>query len=72
MSETLICSRCQHGFIVKDGAGKTSCPKCGRSDAVEETEATELMNEIGRQWLGVFALLFVVGLLYAVFELVKG
>jgi hypothetical protein len=44
------------------------CPKCGRTEAVEPADDSALQSDIWRQWLVVFALLFIAGIAYVLFE----
>ena len=56
-------------FNVPEEAGDDPrCPKCSRTEAVEPADDSALKADSWRQWLVVFALLFIAGIAYVVFE----
>ncbi len=70
MFPTHRCGRCQHEFAAQ--GDNLSCPSCGRADAVEPAEGSDLMRDIRRQWLAVVVLLVAISVGYVIFELTKG
>jgi len=68
MGERYFCADCEHDFIPTEGGDDPRCPKCARTEAVEPADVSPLQSDIWRQWLFVFALLFVAGIAYVLFE----
>jgi tRNA(Ile2) C34 agmatinyltransferase TiaS len=68
MSASYVCADCDQEFVPKAGGDDLRCPKCGRTEAVEPADDSALQSDIWRQWLVVFALLFIAGIAYLVFE----
>ncbi|MGB5681441.1 MAG: hypothetical protein WBM47_06290 [Polyangiales bacterium] len=68
MSASYICADCDYEFTPEDAGDDPRCPKCTRTEAVEPADASALQSDIWRQWLFVFALLFIAGILYMVYE----
>lgn len=58
------CADCDYELSVDPSEGDPRCPKCGRTEAVEPADDSALQSDIWRQWLVVFALLFIAGLVY--------
>ena len=63
-----ICSDCDHEFVTYDADDDPRCPNCSRTEAVEPADDSALQSDIWRQWLVVFALLFIAGIAYVFFE----
>ena len=61
------CADCDEGFTPEAAGDDPRCPRCGRTEAVEPADTSALQSDIWRQWLVVFALLFVAGILYLVY-----
>jgi len=68
VSASYVCSDCDHEFVIRNEADDPRCPKCSRTEAVEPGDDSALQSDIWRQWLLVFALLFVAGIAYVFFE----
>ena len=68
MSANYICADCDHEFVPEEAGDDPRCPKCSRTEAVEPADDSALQSDIWRQWLVVFALLFIAGIAYMVFE----
>lgn len=68
MSTHYVCADCDYEFTPADAGHDPRCPNCTRTEAVEPADASALQSDIWRQWLVVFALLFIAGILYMVFE----
>jgi len=68
VSASYICSDCDHEFVTHDSADDPRCPTCSRTEAVEPADDSALQSDIWRQWLVVFALLFIAGIAYVFFE----
>jgi rubredoxin len=64
MSTRYVCADCDLEFSLEGANGDPRCPKCGRTEAVEPADTSALQSDIWRQWLVVFALLFIAGLAY--------
>jgi hypothetical protein len=63
-----VCADCDHEFTLEDGESDPRCPMCSRTEAVEPADTSALQSDIWRQWLVVFALLFIAGIAYMVYE----
>jgi hypothetical protein len=63
-----VCADCDHEFTPEDEGDDPRCPECKRTEAVEPADASALQSDIWRQWLVVFALLFIAGIFYLVYE----
>jgi hypothetical protein len=63
-----FCADCEHEFVPAEGGDDPRCPRCTRTEAVEPTSGSALQSDIWRQWLVVFALLFIAGVAYLVVE----
>jgi len=68
VSASYICADCEHEFVPDEAGDDPRCPKCSRTEAVEPADDSALQSDIWRQWLVVFALLFIAGIAYVVFE----
>ncbi|MGB5219841.1 MAG: hypothetical protein WBN60_02345 [Polyangiales bacterium] len=68
VSASYICADCDYEFTPEDAGDDPRCPKCTRTEAVEPADASALQSDIWRQWLFVFALLFIAGILYMAYE----
>ena len=68
MSERYRCADCNLEFNPKYAGNDPRCPSCSRTEATEPAEGSALQSDIWRQWLVVFALLFVAGIAYLVLE----
>jgi predicted RNA-binding Zn-ribbon protein involved in translation (DUF1610 family) len=68
MAASYICADCNHEFSLEEAGDDPRCPKCGRTEAVEPADTSALQSDIWRQWLVVFALLFIAGIAYVIFE----
>ena len=55
---------CDYEFSLVGSDHDPRCPKCGRTEAVEPADSSALQSDIWRQWLVVFAILFIAGLAY--------
>lgn len=67
MPTRYICADCDHEFVLADTGDDPRCPKCSRTEAVEPADTSALQSDIWRQWLVVFALLFIAGMVYLVY-----
>ncbi|MBW2224986.1 MAG: hypothetical protein JRF54_12370 [Deltaproteobacteria bacterium] len=63
MSANYVCADCDYQFALSEAGDDPRCPKC-----MEPADDSALQSDIWRQWLFVFALLFVAGIAYVVFE----
>ncbi len=63
-----VCADCDREFVPAGSGDDPRCPTCGRTEAVQPAEGSALQSDIWRQWLVVFALLFIAGVAYVVFE----
>ena len=63
-----VCADCQREFVPAEAGDDPRCPTCGRTEAVAPAEGSALQSDIWRQWLVVFALLFIAGVVYVVLE----
>jgi hypothetical protein len=68
MSVSYFCADCDHEFVPEKAGDDPRCPTCSRTEAVEPADDSALQSDIWRQWLFVFALLFIAGIAYVVFE----
>ena len=68
MGATYVCADCDHEFTPAKEGDDPRCPKCSRTEAVEPSDTSALQSDIWRQWLVVFALLFLAGVAYLVYE----
>ena len=68
MTTSYVCADCDLEFASEDTDDDPRCPQCTRTEAVGPADATALQSDIWRQWLVVFALLFVAGIAYLVYE----
>jgi predicted RNA-binding Zn-ribbon protein involved in translation (DUF1610 family) len=68
MGASYICADCDLEFVAEEEGDDPRCPKCGRTEAVEPSDTSTLQSDIWRQWLVVFALLFIAGIAYVLFE----
>lgn len=68
MSTLYNCADCEHQFSVYEASDDSRCPRCGRTEAVEPADDSPLQSDIWRQWLIVFAVLFIAGIAYLVYE----
>jgi ribosomal protein S27E len=68
MPASYICADCDHEFVPEEAGSDPRCPKCMRTEAVEPAGGSTLQSDIWRQWLFVFALLFIAGIAYVIFE----
>lgn len=68
MSTRYVCADCDLEFSLDDAGGDPRCPRCGRTEAVEPADTSALQSDIWRQWLVVFALLFIAGVAYLFFR----
>ena len=68
VSTRYFCADCDHEFVPEEAGDDARCPKCSRTEAVEPADHSALQSDIWRQWLVVFALLFIAGIAYMVFE----
>jgi hypothetical protein len=68
MTATYICADCNREFVLETAGDDPRCPQCSRTEAVEPADGSALQSDIWRQWLAVFALLFIAGVVYVVFE----
>lgn len=62
------CADCDEAFAPEESGDDPRCPRCGRTEAVEPADTSALQSDIWRQWLVVFALLFIAGLVYLMYE----
>ena len=62
------CADCEHDFTLQNQGDDPRCPVCSRTEAVEPADSSALQSDIWRQWLVVFALLFIAGIAYVVYE----
>lgn len=63
-----VCADCDYEFSLDSSEDDPRCPKCGRTEAVEPADASALQSDIWRQWLVVFAILFIAGLAYVFYR----
>mgnify|MGYP001811887229 FL=1 len=68
MAETYRCADCDLEFVPEDAGDDPRCPSCIRTEAVEPADTSALQSDIWRQWLVVFAVLFIAGIAYVIFE----
>jgi hypothetical protein len=68
MGETYRCADCDLEFVPEDAGDDPRCPSCTRTEAVEPADTSALQSDIWRQWLVVFALLFIAGIAYVILE----
>jgi hypothetical protein len=68
MSASYVCADCDHQFVVSEPGNDPRCPKCARTEAVEPADDSALQSDIWRQWLFVFAILFIAGIAYVVVQ----
>jgi hypothetical protein len=67
MPATYICADCDRQFVPEEAGNDPRCPTCSRTEAVEPADDSALQSDIWRQWLFVFALLFIAGIAYVIF-----
>lgn len=65
---TYSCADCDLEFTLQSPDDDPRCPHCTRTEAVEPADTSALQSDIWRQWLVVFALLFIAGIAYVVYE----
>lgn len=63
-----VCADCTREFTTEDPSDDPRCPQCSRTEAVEPADTASLQSDIWRQWLVVFAILFIAGVAYMVYE----
>jgi hypothetical protein len=63
-----VCADCDLEFTPEAAGDDPRCPECQRTEAVEPADTSALQSDIWRQWLVVFALLFIAGVFYMVYE----
>jgi len=68
MSTSYLCAACDLEFALEGANDDPRCPQCHRTEAVEPARGSALQSDIWRQWLIVFALLFIAGIAYLWFE----
>ena len=68
MSDRYRCADCDLEFVPKYEGNDPRCPSCTRTEAMAPADGSALQSDIWRQWLLVFALLFIAGIAYLVFE----
>jgi hypothetical protein len=68
VSSTYVCADCDHEFTLETATDDPRCPKCMRTEAVQPADTSALQSDIWRQWLVVFAVLFIAGIAYMVYE----
>ena len=68
MSADYVCVDCDYEFSLEGSGDDPRCPKCGRTEAVEPADSSALQSDIWRQWLVVFAILFIAGLAYVFYR----
>jgi predicted RNA-binding Zn-ribbon protein involved in translation (DUF1610 family) len=66
MSDRYKCADCGLEFVPDYAGSDPRCPNCTRTEAIEPADASALQNDIWRQWLVVFAILFIAGIIYLV------
>ena len=68
MANIYVCRDCNQEFMPAQLGDDPRCPRCTRTEAVEPADTSALQSDIWRQWLVVFALLFIAGIAYVIFE----
>ena len=68
VSTRYVCADCDQEFTLEDPGDDPRCPRCTRTEAVEPADTSALQSDIWRQWLVVFALLFIAGIAYLLYE----
>jgi hypothetical protein len=68
MPDSYVCADCDLEFTPHANDDDPRCPSCTRTEAVEPADTSALQSDIWRQWLIVFALLFIAGIAYMVYE----
>ena len=68
VSTRYVCADCNQEFTLETPEDDPRCPKCTRTEAVEPADTSALQSDIWRQWLVVFALLFIAGIAYLLYE----
>ncbi len=67
-SDSYVCADCNLEVTPDANDDDPRCPRCTRTEAVEPADTSALQSDIWRQWLIVFALLFIAGIAYMVYE----
>lgn len=68
------CAHCEHEFVVEereDGVDRPPCPRCSQTESVRLVD-TGLVMDIRRQWIVVFAVLFIATAGFALYQLTRG
>ena len=69
------CAHCEREFVVEereDGGERPPCPKCGQTQSVLPVNTFALGKDIRRQWFVVFAILFLAGAGYVLYQWTNG
>ena len=71
MSGNNYCVYCEREFVVdegEDGGDRPPCPKCSQTESVQSVDTFGLVRDIRRQWIVVFAILFLAGAGYVLYQ----
>lgn len=68
MPSKYVCADCGLEFNPEASGDDPRCPSCTRTEALEPADTSALQHDIWRQWLVVFALLFIAGIVYMVYQ----
>jgi transposase-like protein len=76
MSGEYYCAHCEREFVVEEGGkdrgDRPPCPKCGQTESVQSADTFALVGDIRRQWFVVFAILFLAGAGYVLYQWTNG
>ena len=69
------CAHCEREFVVdegEDGGDRPPCPTCAQTESVYSVDTFSLVRDIRRQWIVVFAILFLAGAGFALYQWTTG
>lgn len=68
MAGDYYCAFCEAQFHDEVGGTDARCPTCGQTESVKSVDNFALVSDIRRQWYVVFAILFVAGAAFALYQ----
>ncbi|MEM7437229.1 MAG: hypothetical protein AAF436_18890 [Myxococcota bacterium] len=68
MAGDYYCALCEREFFLEEGGNRPPCPTCGQTESVQSVDSFALVNDIRRQWFAVFAVLFLAGAAFALYQ----
>jgi hypothetical protein len=72
MSRNYHCAYCERDFTSDGNDDQPACPTCGQTESVQSLDSLALIKDIRRQWFVVFAVLFLAGAAFALYQWTTG